>query len=345
MTKILLIVLLIVVGLGIFKFSKVTPDLDTRKQNVLATESNSSPRPTGVYSPKVLLLIYNPILKSRDNKKVVDYNGWNNPDTLTSSFIKDINRASHGIVNYTITQRIEINDFPIKTDSFKYTEDSYLDCVVSRGTRCHNPDRANYLAMINIAGACGKKNRGEIDELWIWGGPWFGYWESNLAGNNAFWYNSPPTTGSACQKPLPIMGFNYERGEAEMLHDMGHRLESVMAKAYRSAAEDPNNPWNKFSRRDSQMPNQGGCGITHFPVNASFEYGYSDPKTVKSNCTDFDKFPKLSGQYTDVNCSTWQCTQLGFFMWMFGNLPHSFGITDGKLNNWWGYIVDADNTL
>lgn len=307
-----------------------------------------APTTGGTYSPKVLLLIYNPILATQGGKKLTDYRGWSNPDTLTSDFIKDMKAASNGVVNYQIAQRVEVTDMlPIKADGFQYTEQSYLACVNSGGSQCHNPDLADYKKMIEQVDACGKRNRGEIDELWIFGGPWFGYWESNLTGPNAFWYNSSPTLGTACTKLLPIMGFNYERGEEVMLHDVGHRIESTMSYVYGGWGHGEGTAWDKFALRDNEKPGRGGCGNTHVPANTSGDYNYSDPKVVQSTCQDFANYPNLTGQTVELKCSTWGCDQRGYFVnLMFKYLPHSAGKSpDGKLNNWWAYVVDADSSL
>jgi hypothetical protein len=37
--------------------------------------------------------------------------------------------------------------------------------------------------------------RGEIDEIWLFGGPYFGFYESRMAGPGAFWCNAPPLPG------------------------------------------------------------------------------------------------------------------------------------------------------
>ncbi len=127
---------------------------------------------TNTYQPKVLLVIYNPVLEAQGGQKLVQYRNWNNPDTLTQQFIQDMQTATAGVVNYTIAQRLEINGIPQKTDGFQDSDETYINCLNSGGPQCHDPSIANYQAMIASVDACGKRNRGEIDELWVFGGPW-----------------------------------------------------------------------------------------------------------------------------------------------------------------------------
>ena len=48
----------------------------------------------------------------------------------------------------------------------------------------------------------------------------------------------------------------------------------------------------------------------------------------------------------EVTCETWGCNELGYYEWWFGHLPGFKGIgTDGKLNDWWVYLVDPSSVL
>lgn len=305
-----------------------------------------TPKATDTKTSKILLLIYNPTLESQGGKNLVQYKGWNDPNNLTQSFIKSVKEASGGYVNYQIGSTIEIDGYPVKGDGFSYTDDSYLSCL-SNPSSCHNPDLADYSKMIEDSRACEKLNSGEINELWIWGGPYFGYWESNLAGPGAFWYNSNPTTNTNCSKLLPIMGFNYERGEAEMFEDLGHRLESTMTKVYGSWSANESTPWNKFSLLDYDSSGRGGCGNAHLAVNASSNQGYdrTNSRSVYSSCEDFLNYPNFTGQFTNISCSNWGCTTLGYFKWWFGHVPKPAGASNGKLNNWWEYLINPQKAI
>lgn len=224
------------------------------------------------------------------------------------------------------------------------------NCVA--GTTNNNCNAiADYIKILNDVDACGKRNSGQINEVFLWGGPWFGYWESNLAGPNAFWYNSSPTTGTTCTKLLPIMGFNYEREEARMFEDFGHRTESTMKRVFGSWAADYNitsavasTGWDKFSILDNQSPGNGGCGNAHTAFNSplvSGQYDWTSTRTAKSSCRDFANYPNLIGQTEDLNCSVWGCTDLGYYEnWFFKFLPHNTGSNNGIQNNWWNYIID-----
>lgn len=342
------LVILAILGILIFIFISSTFDFKNKLFSRLFPKPPSHAAAATIYSPKILLLIYNPVLESYSNQTLVTYKRWNSPDQLTQDLITTFASVSGQLVNYTIAQRVEIDGIPVLVDGFQYTDSSYLDCLNSAGSNCHNPQGANYVAMINTVDACGKRNRGEIDELWIWGGPWFGYWESNLTGPGAFWYNSSPTTGTTCEKVLPIMGFNYERGLQEALESYGHRAESTMVKVYGSWEAKDTHSWNKFTQLDVNLPGKGGCGNAHLAFNAASNTGYDRENTriAPSSCEDFLNYPNLTGIYKDTNCIAWGCNTLGYFKWWYSHMPKAAGFgPDGKLNSWWGYFVDPQNTI
>ncbi len=74
----------------------------------------------------------------------------------------------------------------------------------------------------------------QIDEVWMFGGPYFGFYESRMVGKGAFWCNGPGIELN-CRR-FVIMGYNYQREVKEMVHDFGHRTESILARQFDSQA-------------------------------------------------------------------------------------------------------------
>ena len=309
-----------------------------------------------------MILNFNPLIESQGGIRLNQVKGWNDPAGLESQYIADIKEVSGGYLNYQVVSRLDIDSIPKKADGFQYTDDSYLSCLANTST-CHFPDTADYLKMLNDNGVCTQLNSGAIDEVWIWGGPYFGYYESRLAGPGAYWYNSPPLGGTGCTKLLPVMGFNYERGVESMLHSFGHRFESALSNVFEPklggwwkygygtppvpGAVDTN--WGKFTVREAhqgQTSLKNGCGFIHAGPNAIADnYVYGDTAVKTIDCDDFSNYPNLTGVTTTVNCSVWGCSQYGFLKWWLGHIPKYTGTaTDGKLNNWWKYAVNGVQT-
>jgi hypothetical protein len=73
---------------------------------------------------------------------------------------------------------------------------------------------------------------GYIHEVWLFGGPYFGFYESRMVGKGAFWCNAPGLEADSHR--FVVMGYNYERGVREMVHNFGHRCESILSMKYGS---------------------------------------------------------------------------------------------------------------
>lgn len=310
-----------------------TPTLKPTTTPTVTPTPASPNKTTATYSPKAFLLIFNPILKTKNNTRLISFKGWFNPTDLANQYVPIIRDNSHNIINYGVVEIKEVDDIPLKQDGFKYTEDSYLACLNNTGP-CHNQpwtaDYVNYNKILDDNQICQKVNNNQIDELWMFGGPWMGFYEANMAGPNSFDTNGPVISGTSCQKPLHIMGFSYERGVSEMVHDLGHRIEGTMTNFL------PGQVWNQFKLNSN-------CGEIHYPPNTTNAYIYNDGSSVNSRCDDWYNYPNLKNVANNINCQVWGCSDLGFYKWWIQHLSYSAG-TDGygKNLNWWSYITNAN---
>jgi len=299
-----------------------------------------SPLPTeSPVNKKVMIINFNPVIESQNNKKLTEVYNWNNPQTLANQYIADVKLVSGNYTNYQITEWQEVDDFPAKQNGFNFTDASFLQCM--QNNNC-DAGMTNYRKILSDFQVCEKRNAGEIDELWLWGGPWFGYWEAVMAGPNAFWTNGPAITNTSCQKQLHIMGFNYERGVPEMVEDLGHRVEGTMRYVYGSWEANSAHAWNRFTLYDKIASQNAACGNIHYAPNSQSDYDWSNQTIVSSNCEDWLNYPNLTGTKQSFNCSPWNCNGYDYKKWWLNHLPRVSGQTDGKWNNWWRYILDYE---
>ena len=310
---------------------------------------------TEIFNLNVYVIVYDPIMNNGEH--LSEYMNWNNHADITQGTIDFFKQASNNKVNYSVVETAHVDnwaDWPVKTDGFKYTEAEYL-AVMGNQSPAHSPDSVNYNAIVNnpTFDLCTKFNNGEIDEVWIYNGPYFGFYESTLAGNNAYWFNSPPVLGPyACNDLMPIMGPSPERTVTEAVHNFGHRTESTMQKTYGSWNQNNiSHGWNKFGLVDFQSPlyAYSGCGSIHYPPNGQSDYDYSNSANfADTNCADFANYSDLTVPplLTTVNCSAWQCGSLQYLDYWFSHLPANDGCdTDGIANDWWKYFADPDLPL
>jgi hypothetical protein len=188
-------------------------------------------------TPRVLLMIHNPIIQAEGGRRLNQVLGWNDPDRLCAKYIEDVAEASHGYVRYQIVERMELDEFPLKQDGFRYTGESYLRAWRSR-SGFHQPDTADYPALLKRCDFVPKLEANQVDELWMMAFPYAGYYESCMGGRSAVWCNGPVIPGThTVSRRFIVMGFNFERGVGEMLENLGHRAESIMEHVFRDVPE------------------------------------------------------------------------------------------------------------
>jgi hypothetical protein len=181
--------------------------------------------------------------------------------------------------------------------------------------------------------------------------PYFGYFESCMAGKDAFYINGDVFDKVPCKRRFAIMGFNIERGVAEMDHDVSHRTESTMARIYGGwKAEELTSNWARFAANLTQS-GSAAVGTCHWPPNAEKDYDYGNTRKVESTADDWLHYPDLTGRKRTFNCEEWAKPftnsagrpdhQRNYMLWWFTHLPKAAGVNaDGRLNNWWEYVYN-----
>ncbi len=322
---------------------------------------DSTDEPAQITSPKVLLIIFNPTMDPAAQTKLAAFMGWHRPDDHVSGFIADLLQASSGLVRYSIAKRIELDEFPLLSDGFRYTAQTYLS-VMSNPANAHRPqgiDYANLLTRFNVQ--AGVEN-GTFDEVWVMGFPYAGLFESTMAGSGAFWCNSPALTNTAAgSRRFVIMGFSFERDVGEMLHSYNHRCEAILAHIYNGldflmwAYRANRTPatvadgqtlslFQKYILFDQIAPGSAGMGLVHYAPNGVRDYDLGNPNPVPSNCYDWLRFPDFQGDVRMVAAAEWGGgAERPFQQWWLKHLPKTAGRQNGLHNNWWQYIANLDN--
>jgi hypothetical protein len=301
----------------------------------------AGPQPEPVHR-KVLALIYDPPVASENGKSLIELMRWNDPHRLMTGYINDLRDCSYGYVNYEVVDMQKVDHFPIKRDGFVYSGDDYMRHSRSHGG-FHQPDAADYYRILDEFEVVSKVNQGAIDEVWLFGSPYAGFYESQMAGPGAFFCNSEPLGGVASSRRFVIMGFSYERGVGEMLEDMGHRAESILRQVFRNTRGE-DNLWERFCRYDKIAPGRAEVGNVHFAPNSQRDYDWGNPTTVRSRCHTWYQFPDLSGDAAPVNCREWGTGDIRLHhLWWLRHFPHLSGESNGIAYNWWQYVIDPNN--
>jgi hypothetical protein len=161
---------------------------------------------------------------------------WNRSDELIPKYIEAMRKASQDILAYQVVEKLEVPEFPLLVDGSQYTETTFIRVLADDRSALRDANGsyllADYDQIIDEFDLLDKIENEQIDEVWMFGGPYFGFYESCMVGRDAFWCNGPGIEKD-CRR-FVIMGFNYERDVKEMVHDYGHRAENILAKYFDS---------------------------------------------------------------------------------------------------------------
>lgn len=237
-------------------------------------------------SPKIMLIEFRP-----DAIPV----HWGHAENLASDYIAAMRKVSRDTLIYQVVDTNKVNTYPILEggrlyDNVTWSEAWKNDSIAYRDSG-HNYLFADYQLIIQEFDIFQKIKAQSIDEVWMFGAPYFGFYESRMVGKNAFWCNAPAIELN-CRK-FVIMGFNYERSVKEMLHDFGHRSESILSRQFGSqpflqklysgqkfAFENTAEPKNEF---EQFLKRQGT--VHRFPGGA--EYGQDEVSWLQALKTEW----------------------------------------------------------
>lgn len=308
----------------------------------------------------VKLIVYNPVLT--DGRAMIEHYGWNDPERLATEYAEAMREATGKAVRFDIVEREVRSEFPpllnrpeFDAASFQALHDGCKadpalcptnTCYEYDPQTCPNPEpRADYEAMLD--GVCDEVESCQIDEVWLFGGPFLGFYESRMVGDGALAINSGPLE-EGCGRRYIVMGFNPEREVNSMLHNVGHMLESYFQYAFRgwNPVEGPlgDDPYAFFRQwRPERDPHNSTsyavCGDTHWtPTSRDAEYIYNDETAVQSVCDGFYAYPDVETTPRTLTCAQWGCSETGYQKWGFDHVPRKHGTFNGYPNNWWKFV-------
>ncbi|NUP95455.1 MAG: M4 family metallopeptidase, partial [Planctomycetaceae bacterium] len=330
--------------------------------------------PITVYEKKskVMAIAYDPILSTRGNARMSDYLSWRDPAELAAQMAEDMGAAA-GIA-YEIAETHTVGEFPAFEDSYTYPEDDYLEYVMGRGGPAH-AGTTDYSAIMDRFDVCAKVASDNISEVWLIGGPDFGFedWAFKIPGDAVPHAPSDPAFYPSydlpdCGSTYTVMGWSVQPEETS---ELGFSTDDVLvdaldAFAMRAAGvlsltvgqgewydADPSNPWRAFSLYERDYPGEAGVGGPRNPPNATVERdyftGHTPGASVTSTADDWYDYPVLTGATQTLDCYTWACDGVGYLRWYLAHIPRAAGTSvigsETFSNNWWDYIVDYDGRL
>jgi hypothetical protein len=304
----------------------------------------------------VLVINFDPVLKTRRSLKLHDYMKWSNPWKLTEKMVEDARVCSRGYVDYHVAEKIDVDGFTTFRDGFTYTEEDFLE-MWEKDRKKANPGMTSFKWLFRKFDLAAKIKAQNLGEIWLWGAPYMQWdelhWKTPgdkipYATDNPWFYRpyDIPDVG----RTIWIMGWNYERGEGEMLESYCHRIESVLSltvgRGVWDAQRSRENVWNRFTRVDKDFPGESEVGSVHCAPNSLSDYDWSNTNKVWTYADDWSTYPLLPRQKRLLNATIggWEGI-IDHHRWWMKHLPSNQGVSEGFFNNWWQYIVNYDEAL
>lgn len=204
----------------------------------------------------------------------------------------------------------------------------------------HDPRKSgfpDYRRILERAGVQRYVEELGVDEVWIWGyhSPQLAPWESNMASRYGDISNSDrdPADLPIFDRTYVVYHYNYQRQTSEAVHNHIHQIEAVMRR-YGGEL------WKTFEGE----PGNWRAGNCHFPPNGRSDYDWSNQAMVWSDIEDWR--PEGKGRMQEINCETWGCSGLPWFVYWMQNIPglgNDLTYNGRPLTNWWRLIADPDS--
>ena len=299
---------------------------------------------------RVIGLNFEPRVPSEQNRPMHEVFHWSDPRRLATEFKRDLEWATGGAIDFQIVEWRDLDAFPTFTDGFRYNPDQYVQN--RRSNSGWHDTGTDFYRLIESQDLLPLVNSGMVDEIWTFGDHYFDILgEAWMGGPNSFFINGPWFSDAGFDRAIAGYGFSYERGVAEMLHNLSHRAENHGQRAFGSwNLEQPATVWDQFSSNYLETAaGPYGVGSCHVPANADHHYDYGNPRVVSSTASDFVNYPHLTGAAAPVSRDTWAMGPYpdyhrDYLNWYFAMMPRNDGTAnDGRMANWFKYIWDFNS--
>lgn len=290
---------------------------------------------------KVAVFCYVPRVDGQRFDRFMD---WSSPENLAKEFSDAIYRASRRTYKYEIVETEIIQDCTPLENMDSWDTKTLRRLISDLNTEPYPRIVFDYGKFIRRYDVLANIADGTWDEVWIFGHPFSGLYQSTMGGPKAFWCQSPKRADTdASDRRFFIMGFDYSRGLGEMLEAFIHRAEATMYEVYRFHPPQFN-MWAKFIKTDLNEMGQSAVGTAHRAPNSEKDFHFTNPTPVMSSSDDWlFNYPHLRGIRRPVSSKDWGDGDVVLHhMWWLKHLPHWPRVTNGVFNNWWHYIMTPD---
>jgi len=316
---------------------------------------------------KIAAIAYNPIMANRPGSPRLNVaTGWADPLVMARDHTNWWDRASAGMVRCELVVNTNLNIWPVKADGFRYSNATYWAIYTNGWQGAHSPDTIDYYEIFHtdVPWLLTMLETGGVDQVWVYGFPYMGCYETRLFGPGAYECNSDGTEALGNQRLFMASFPTMERADTPM-ENFGHGCEGVLGAwfwnyllNYPGTADSPYtniNDFALFTRAVANAANNIHCGNVHFAPNSLSDYDWANTTYVNGNADAWYSFPLLTNAPRQMNRSEWGNGDNHLHkIWWFRHMPQKVGLWKGHLMNWLtmflnlqraSYPLGSDQTL
>jgi hypothetical protein len=319
----------------------------------------------------VFVLDFDPILKSRENKNLIEYCGWwfDSAESVVDDVLSRLETASHGNLDVNVVRYEKIDEFPLLKNGFQFTEPLFVESweaanwwAFENGRRWYEypdwPDAGGDNALdleyyIDRFHLVRLVNEGEINEVIIVGD------RTNAPMTTMFGSGAYRLHGDPIERDCDVTRitcFSKERAENALMH-LGWSTEIVMHEVFKSSdsygdhpiPESERNLWDNFTMYDLRYPGRSAAGTSLMAPNADGPFDVTNKREVSSVWRNWIDYPDLTGEAQPTSSLDWGNGEYedtpvqNHMQWWYSLFPHVAGRdADGYSNNWWTYFASMN---
>lgn len=214
----------------------------------------------------------------------------------------------------------------------------------------------NYNAILNSVNICKLVDEKGVNEVWIWTYTSNNVkgWASNMAGPYGDISNSNMDEGDMpiCSNTYTVYLYDYSLGIEDAFSKHVRQFETLFSRLnldlfwYKFVGYFSNSKWEGNWGKPQILDQKRRCGSDFFPPNATDFNQWDNTDDLQSDCTDWD--PNGKSEWKNINCTVWNCTETGFYIFWMQNIPgpdNNLTYNGTKLRNWWDFISNFDEAM
>lgn len=298
---------------------------------------------------KVAVVCYNPwmtnVAEITRARRLNATFGWPNGQSMANDQKSWWKEATFGMVkaNFVVVTNLDI--FPLMSSGKRFNQQSYYDYWKKGETDKHPGGSFDYAHFLtnDVPWMIPAIERGEIDQVWLYGWPGMNTNETRLFGKGAFGCNSFGFGRLMNDRMFMMCMPSIERSDTPM-ENFGHGCEWHLGGAFHNYVYSFDNGIDYTNSHDmalyrahgSECTDNVNIGDVHYAPNSVRDYDWGNTTPVMSYADCWYDYPNMTNWVPrSMTCADWgNGVNYKHKIWFFKHMPEKVGLRRGHMMNW-----------